>query len=84
LQLKKTLFFGSIIGIFLIPRLPERTPKLQERLSALKTRTSSASKKEISSLISIFVGNFCPPDQKSMRIQRTSFTGPGLYPIAFF
>jgi hypothetical protein len=32
---KKKPIFCSIIAIF-IPRLPERTPKLQERLSALK------------------------------------------------
>ncbi len=47
-------------------------PKLQEKPSALKKRTSSTSKHEnsVPVLFFIFVGHFCPPGSGSIKLMR--------------
>jgi hypothetical protein len=58
---KKNSFF---IKNSFLSRPPWRRSKLHENPSALK-RTFNVSKKEISSLFSVFVGHFCPPGSSS-------------------
>jgi len=55
---------GSRIQIhcnLLIPRPPLRTPKLQEKPSALKRELPVLKNMNILDIFSIFVSNFCPP-----------------------
>jgi hypothetical protein len=56
---EKNLYFFAIYQ-YLSLGLNKRMPKLKEKPSALKKRTSSNLKHEISSLFSFFVSHFCP------------------------